>query len=99
MSFLNNMGGAGAALGGFQPNAVSSGLGHMIGADPSRVSMIADRIGKAANGIAAGGGASAGYDGSAAAPQIDNHLQMLDPEVLRSIIARFRPAATTGYAQ
>lgn len=97
MSFLKP--GAGAAASGFQPNSISTGFGHMIGADPSRVSMIADRIGKAANGIAAGGGATAGYDGSAAAPVIDNHLQMLDPEVLRSIIARFRPAAPTGYAQ
>lgn len=91
MSFLNN-------IGGFQPSALSSGFGYMIGADPSRVSMIADRIGKAANGIAAGGGASAGYDGSAAAPQIDNHLQMLDPNILQSIIARFRPT-TQGYAR
>jgi hypothetical protein len=98
MSFLNNMGGGAGALAGFQPNSISSGFGHMIGADPSRVSMIADRIGKAANGIAAGGGAESGYDGSAAAPQIDNHLQMLDPNVLQSIIARFRPQAQ-GYAR
>lgn len=98
MSFLNNIGGAGAAAGGFQPSAISSGFGHMIGADPSRVSMIADRIGKAANGIATSTGVSADYNGSARAPQIDNHLQMLDPNILQSIIARFQPT-TQGYAR
>lgn len=99
MSFLRPQ--AGASTGAVNP--VSSGFGHMIGVDPSRVSMIANRIGNAANGIAAGGGAPAGYDGSAAmpaAPQpIDNHFQLLNPDVLRSIIAKFRPATLTGYAQ
>jgi hypothetical protein len=90
MSFLKP--GAGATAQTFNP--VSTGFGHMIGADPSRVSMIADRIGKAANGIAAGGGATAGYDGSAAL--INNHLQMLDPDTLQRIIAQFRPVQTMG---
>ena len=99
MSFLKPVAGAaGAAPQTFDPNPISTGFGHMIGADPSRVAMIANRIGTAANGIAAGGGAPAGYDGSAA--PINNHLQMLDPNVLQAILAKFRPAAPgTGVYQ
>lgn len=76
------------------PTAAASGLGHLIGADPSRVGMIASRIGTAANGVAAAGGAAPGYSG-AAPQQVDNHLQLLDPEVLRGIIARFAPQGYT----
>lgn len=89
MSFLKDFGGAGGLAGG---------VGHLFGTDGAHVSSLADRIGKGANMIASGGGATAGYDGSAAAPQIDNHLQMLDPNILQSIIARFRPTPQ-GYAR
>lgn len=97
MSFLkaNPFSGVGAAL---NPNGAAQGVGHLLNVSPLGVSRFADTVGKVANGIAAGGGAAAGYDGSAG-PQIDNHLQMLDPAVLRSIIAQFRPAPTTGYAR
>lgn len=109
MSFLTpllgSIGGAGAAAGagGAAASALGStsaarGLGHVIGVDPGRISSIADRIGKGANIAAAGGGADAGY----AAPELSapdvapaNHLQMLDPGVLQSIIARFRPGGST----
>lgn len=74
-------------------NPMATGLGRLIGADPSRVSTIADRIGTGMNMIAAGGGATAGYDGSAA-PQPNNYLQLLDPSVLQALVARFRPAST-----
>jgi hypothetical protein len=57
--------------------------------------MIADRIGKASNGIAEAGGAGQGYDGSAA-PQT-NYLQNIDPTVIRAIMAKFGPAQNAGY--
>lgn len=95
MSFLQGMGGAGAAMG--QANSAATGLGHLFDADPSRISMIADRIGKASNGIAAAGGAENGYDGSAA-PQ-NNYLQTLDPTVMRALIAKFGPAQNVGYVR
>jgi hypothetical protein len=78
-------------------NPGAAGLGHLLGADPSRVSSIADRIGQGMNGIAQAGGATPGY----ASPDqsVNNHLQLLDPEVLRSIIAKFRPSPTMGVYQ
>ena len=91
MSFLQGAGGAGAALG--QANSASTGLGHLLNVDPSRISMIANGVGRAANGIATAGGADAGYDGSAAP---NNYLQNLDPTVLRAIMAKFGPAQNVG---
>lgn len=101
MGFLKN-GGFGKRD-GFDPAA---GLGHMIGAEPSRVSQVADRIGNGMNMIAAAGGAQPGYVkpvrsvmpaqpvGAPEGAAPDNHLQMLDTEVLRNLIARFRPSST-----
>lgn len=79
-------------------NPISTGLGRALGADPSRVSMIADRIGNAANGIAAAGGAEQGYGGQAGPPQglPANYMQMMDPTVMRAIMAKFGPAQNTG---
>lgn len=96
MSFLNSLGGA---------NAAASGLGQMVGADPSRISQIAGQIGRGMNGIAAAGGAAPGYatDPStqpSAAP-VDNHMQLLDPNIIQQLIQRFggRPQASPGYSQ
>ena len=94
MSFLNNPGSG--AMAASQANGAATGLGHMFGADPSRISMIADRIGKASNGIASAGGADQGYDGTAAP---NNYLQTLDPTVMRAIMAKFGPAQNTGYVR
>lgn len=98
MSFLKSAGTGAAAASDMNP--ISSGVGHMLNTDPSRVSMIADRIGNAANGIATAGGAAAGYGGQAAPPQqaapVNNYMQMLDPTVLRAIMAKFGPAQNTG---
>lgn len=91
MGFLRSQAGS---SGTFNPNPISTGFGHMIGADPSRVSMIANRIGTGMNSIAAAGGATPSYDGSAA--PINNHLQMLDPDTLRKILAQFRPTSAMG---
>lgn len=73
----------------------ASGLGHLIGADPSRISRIAGGIGNAANGIAAAGGASPGYAApqQTAPPEIANHMQLLDPATLQAVLQHFRPAA------
>lgn len=83
-------------------NPMANGLGHLFGTDEARVSRIADRIGNGMNMIAAGGGAQPGYARPAgyaqpeAAPQgeVTNHLQLLDPDVLKALVARFRPSAT-----
>lgn len=90
MSFLNNLGGAAGA-----GNAAAGGLGKLIDVQPDRISSFADRIGKGMNSIAEAGGAPAGYAPPATGapagtdPGINNHMQLLDPEVLRGIIARF----------
>lgn len=95
MSFLQSAGaGAAAAGAGAAANPMSTGLGHLFGADPSRVSMIADRVGNAANGIATAGGADQGYGGQAA--PMNNVLQQLDPTVMRAIMAKFGPAQFSG---
>jgi hypothetical protein len=91
MSFLKSLpitGGIGAAL---NPNKAAEGLGHLLNVSPLGISNFANTVGNVANGIANAGGAPAGYDGSAA--PINNHLQMLDPEVLRTIMAKFQPGS------
>ncbi len=107
MSFLTSLmgaGGAGAAAGAAggaaAANPLANGLGHLLGAEGSQVSNIADRIGTGMNQIATAGGAQPGYAAPAqpaqpAAPQGDpnNHMQLLDPDVLQGLIARFRPTA------
>lgn len=94
MSFLNSIGGAAGAAGG--ANSAASGLGHMLGADPSRVSDIAGRIGRGMNGIAAAGGAEPGYQAEAPTPPA-NHIQLLDDAVLQRLVAQF--GGQPGYAQ
>lgn len=91
MSFLNGIGGAAGAAGG--ANAAAGGLGHLLGADPSRVSDIAGRIGRGMNGIAAAGGAEPGYEPPA------NHMQLLDNDVLQRIVAQFGGQPQSGYAR
>jgi hypothetical protein len=90
MSFLKPQGGA-----AFGSNAAASGLGRLMDVDPSRISQIAQSIGGVANGFANAGGATPGY----AAPEVNNHMQLLDPEVLRSIMAKFRPGPGMGVYQ
>lgn len=99
MSFLNSAAGA------------SGALGNLVGADPSRISSIAGRIGTGMNGIAAAGGAAPGYTAPGHAPgapaaggaaPVDNHMQLLDPDTLQQIIqqfGRFQAAPQTGYAR
>lgn len=87
MSFLKPATGATAIA----PNAAASGLGHLFGADPSRVSSIADRIGTGMNQIAAAGGAMPGYQG----PQVNNVMQMLDTNTLQGILDHFRKMPVT----
>jgi hypothetical protein len=70
------------------PNGAATGLGHLLGVDPSRISSIAGGVGKAANQIATAGGAQGGY-AAPEMPAINNHMQMLDPAVLRALIAHF----------
>jgi hypothetical protein len=81
------------AQSGPAPNFAASGLGHALGVDPSRVASIAGTVGSAANQIAAAGGAQGGYQNpgvqGAALPTVNNHLQMLDPQVLRALIQHF----------
>lgn len=81
MSFLKQQP---AAVGA--PNSAATGLGHLFGADPSRISSIANSVGTAANGIADAGGATAGYQ---APQQPNNYMQLLDPAVLHAIYAKF----------
>lgn len=82
-----------------QTNPLANGVGRLFGTDGAHVSDIASRIGTGANQIAAAGGAQPGYAGAAPGQQAppqegmpNNHLQMLDGDVLRAILARFRPA-------
>lgn len=100
MSFLNGAGGAAGAA-----NGAASGLGRLIGTDPSRISSIADRIGTGMNGIAAAGGAAPGYGAPAhpaqqqAGGEPNNYMQLLDPNVMRAIIAKFGGGPSAGYAR
>jgi hypothetical protein len=97
MSFLNSIGGGG--------NAAASGLGQMVGADPSRISQIAGQIGRGMNGIAQAGGAAPGYAADPSAPPaaapVDNHLQLLDPNIIQQLIQKFghQQAPQMGYAR
>lgn len=97
MSFLSGAGGAaGAGLAG-GANGAATGLGHMIGVDPSRISELAGKIGAGMNAVASAGGADPGYQ---APVQPTNYLQNLDPNMLQSILDRFRPMPlTTEQAQ
>lgn len=78
MSFLTPAAGASGA---------ATGLGHLLGADPSRISSIASSIGTGMNGIAAAGGATPGYAGQQPA-QPNNFMQLSNPEWLRTIMAQ-----------
>lgn len=74
-----------------QPNAAASGLGRLIGADPARISSIADSVGKGMNMIAQGGGAQGGYAApeQAPLPAVNNHMQLLDPKILQALVQHF----------
>ncbi len=81
-----------------QVNPMASGLGKMIGAEGGQVSNFADKLGGGMNQIAAAGGATPGYAPPAVGgpqtgpmPAPNNHLQLLDDDVLQSLVARFRP--------
>lgn len=89
MSFLKSppiTGGIGAAL---HPTAAAQGLGHLLNISPTGIGHAADMIGKVSNGIAAAGGAAPGY-ASPTAPDVNNHLQLLDPAVLQAIMQQMR---------
>lgn len=92
MSFLKPSMGAGGIANG--PNGLASGLGHLIGVDPSQISSNVGKFGDAMNGIASVGGATPGYT----APQqpVNNHLQLLDPATLQAIYAKFGGQPQTG---
>jgi hypothetical protein len=80
MSFLKPA--AGAQFGGV------SGLGIVARLRSFTGHAIRKRIGTAMNGIASGRRCDTGLWRRSAAHGLNNHLQMLDPEVLRSIISR-----------
>lgn len=69
----------------------STGLGSSLGFNPGDVRA----FGTAMNGIASAGGAAPGY-ASQQAPDVNNHLQLLDPAVLKAIIAKFAPPQMGG---
>jgi hypothetical protein len=77
---------------GAPTNPLANGVGRLFGTDGAHVSALADRIGLGMNQIAAAGGAQPGY--AAQQQPVNNHLQMLDQDMLREILQRFRP--TTG---
>lgn len=101
MSFLNSMGPAmaniGASMGAAAPaaaapNWAATGLGKLLGVDPGKISTIAGDIGKAANPIAAAGGAGQGYEAPPELPAYQpprNHMQLLDPKILQALIQQF----------
>jgi hypothetical protein len=96
MSFLKPLGAETAPA-----NPAAAGVGNLFGTDGAHISSIADRIGTGMNQIATAGGAQPGYAAQAnpttaqpAAPP-PNHLQMLDPSVLQSLIQQFRPNIRT----
>ena len=70
----------------FLKGGAAGALGSLTGADPSRISSIANSIGTAANGIAAAGGAAPGY---AAPQQPNNYMQYADPNSLQAILSKF----------
>lgn len=74
-----------------QANAAATGLGKLIGVDPGKISSIADSVGKGMNMIAQGGGAQGGYAApeQPALPDVKNHMQLLDPAVLRALVQYF----------
>lgn len=75
-----------------KPDAAGgTGLGSSLGFNPGDVKA----FGTAMNGIASAGGATPGY-ASQQAPDVNNHLQLLDPDVLKAIIAKFGPTPIGG---
>lgn len=70
------------------PNAAATGLGKLIGADPTRIASIAHNIGGGMNQIAAAGGGQGAYQ-DPGLPPVQNHLQLLDPAVLQALIQHF----------
>lgn len=79
---------------GYTPNAAASGLGKLIGADPGKISSIADSVGKGMNMIAEGGGAPSGYAAAPQTPAVNNHMQLLDPRILQALVQHFGGAGT-----
>jgi len=79
---------AGAAAAAPAANAAATGLGKLIGTDPSRIASLAHSIGGGMNQIAAAGGAQGGYQ-DPGLPPVQNHLQLLDPAVLQALIQHF----------
>jgi hypothetical protein len=86
-----------APLGGLTGMALAHDFGHDSpsggSAGPSRL----DKVGAALNGIATQGGAEAGYHAAPTgagqlqgAPEVNNHLQMLDPDTLDRLMQHFR---------
>lgn len=73
-------------------NPAAEGLGRLLGTDASRIGSWADRIGNGMNMIAGAGGAQPGYMNPV--PPVANHMQMIDPNFLQSILRRFRPTTT-----
>lgn len=91
MSFLTPAAGAAGATG------AANGLGRLFGADPSRISSIANSVGTAANGIAQAGGATQGY-ANPQQQQPNNYLQFMDPSTLQAIMAKMGGQPNMGGA-
>lgn len=87
MSFLDSAGAGAAGAAG------STGLGQALGLNPNDVKA----FGTAMNGIAKAGGAGGEDSGP---PPLHNIMQLIDPNILRSIYAQIHGGGTqSGYAQ
>ncbi len=85
-------GGGGGESEAAKPNAAASGLGKLIGVDPEKISSIANSIGGGMNQIAQAGGAQGGYAAPPQvqqAPAVNNHMQLLDPNILQALVRHF----------
>jgi hypothetical protein len=90
MSFLQGAGAGGGLAALAAPTGAATGLGKLLGADPSRIGDIAGGIGKVANGVASAGGATPAYaDPGLQSMAPDNHMQLLDNAVLQRLISQF----------
>jgi hypothetical protein len=79
-----------------KPNAAATGLGRMINVSPDRISKIATSVGAGANQIASAGGAQPGYAPPPQMPTVNNHMQLLNPEILQQLMRHFSGNSAGG---
>lgn len=83
------------------PNAAATGLGRLINVSPERISKIAGGVGQGANQIAGAGGAQGGYEAPQMPqlPAVNNHMQLLNPEILQQLMRHFSGNSAMGQIQ